>query len=216
MAEVYTISGSAFGVSPETTEKLTYLSPVTLPYAAIQQARRALRPSQAAAATAPQAVTASPVRSAPLRLQNALKALGILHGDPTLSKIGVDGIIGPKTVKAVNYAIAQRYVVMRDFPRPELALQHVRQFSAGIAAAVEGAVTAGGGKFPLIKAPVARGGGGGAPLIPVDIPAAAPESSNKWVWWVVGSVGVLAILSIAAKAVRGRGSKRRARDDDED
>lgn len=174
MAEVYTISGPAFGVS--------------MP------------------------------RSAPLRLQNALKALGLLRGDPTLSKIGVDGIIGPKTVKAVNYAIAQKYVVMKDFPRPELTLQHVRQFSDGIAAAVEGAVKAGGGKFPLIKAPSvapARGGGGGAPMIPVDIPAAAPEADRKWVWWVVGGVGVLAILSIAAKAMRGRGSRRRARDDED-
>ena len=103
----------------------------------------------------PPAFGASAPRSAPLRLQNALKALGQLRGDPTLTKIGVDGIIGPKTVAAVNYAISQKYVVMKDFPNPNLTLQHVRQFSAGIAAAVEGAVKAGGGSFPWL--PVAVG-----------------------------------------------------------
>jgi len=156
-------------------------------------------------------------RTAPLRLQNALKALGNLHGDSTLTKIGVDGIIGPKTVKAVNYAIAQKYVVMKDFPRPELTLQHVRQFAPGIAAAVESAVKAGGGTFPLIKAPaaVARAGGGGAPAIPLDVPPAEPD--RKWVWWAVGGVSVLVVLSLVAKAVRGKSSsRRRARDDDED
>ena len=159
-------------------------------------------------------------RSAPLRLQNALKALGLLRGDPTLSKIGVDGIIGPKTVKAVNYAIAQKYVVMKDFPRPELKLSHVRQFSSGIAAAVEAAVKAGGGTFPLIstamttRAPSGGGGGGGRAL-PIDLTPTAPEPDRKWLWWAVGGLGVLVILSIAAKAVRGGPSKRkRSRDDD--
>lgn len=161
-------------------------------------------------------------RSAPLRLQNALKALGLLRGDPTLSKIGVDGIIGPKTVKAVNYAIAQKYVVMKDFPRPELKLSHVRQFSSGIAAAVEAAVKAGGGTFPLISAMTTRApsggggaGGGGGRALPIDLTPTAPEPDRKWVWWAVGGLGVLVILSIAARAVRGGPSKRkRSRDDD--
>jgi lysozyme family protein len=166
----------------------------------------------------PFGASVSAPRSAPLRLQNALKALGNLRGDPTLSKIGVDGIIGPKTVKAVNYAIAQKYVVMKDFPRPELTLQHVRQFSAGIAAAVEGAVKAGGGTFPLVAAAsAAPRSSGRASAIPLDIPAPAPEADRKWVWWAVGGLGVLVVLSIAAKALRGgKSSRRRSRDDDED
>ncbi len=145
--------------------------------------------------------------SAPLRLQNALKALGNLRGDPALTKIKVDGIIGPATVKAVNYAIAQQYVVMKDFPRPELTLQHVRKFSAGIAAAIEGAVKAGGGSFPSITAAAARAGaprphagGGGVPAL--DLTPPAPESDHKWVWWVVGGVSVLAVLALAASAVK--------------
>ena len=166
---------------------------------------------------------AAVARSAPLRLQNALKALGNLRGDPALSKIGVDGIIGAKTVKAVNYAIAQKYVVMPSFPRPELTLQHVRQFSAGIATAVEGAVKAGGGSFPLISASIpthARGGGGGAggggamTALP-EIPT--PEADRRWIWWAVGGLGVIVVLSIAAKAVGGKkASRRRSRDDDDE
>jgi hypothetical protein len=141
-------------------------------------------------------------RSAPMRLQNALKALGQLRGDPALTKIKVDGVIGPATVKAVNYAIAQKYVVMTDFPRPELTLQHVRQFSAGLAAAVEGAVKAGGGSFPTIRA-VAPRSGASAPVIPADVPA-PDEGGHTWVWWIVGGVSVLAVLGIVASMVRGR------------
>jgi LPXTG-motif cell wall-anchored protein len=157
MAEVYTISGSAFG--------------------------------------------AAAVRSAPMRLQNALKALGQLRGDPALTKIKVDGVIGPATVKGVNYAIAQRYVVMKDFPRPELTLQHVRQFSAGLAAAVEGAVKAGGGSFPLISSAPAHAK---APVLPPDVLAPDTGAGTKWVWWAVGGVSVLVVLAIAASAVRKR------------
>jgi hypothetical protein len=157
MAEVYTISGPAFGAA---------------------------------------------ARSAPLRLQNALKALGQLRGDPALTKVKVDGIIGPATVKAINYAIAQKYVVMPSFPRPELTLQHVRQFSAGLAAAVEDAVKAGGGSFPLISTPShARGG---VPALPPDALSPAPESDHKWVWWAVGGVSVIVVLAIAASAVKKR------------
>lgn len=148
---------------------------------------------------APAAV--SPVR----RLQSALKSLGVTKGDPTLSKLKVDGVVGPGTTKAVNYAIAQRYVVMANFPRPELTVQHVRQYASGIAAAVENAVKAGGGALLTVSAAAparARGGGG----IPAMIPEApAPESSNTWVWWAAGGLGVLVLLGIAAKLVRGGG-----------
>lgn len=142
------------------------------------------------------------------RLQNALRALGSLHGDPALSKLKVDGIAGPGTTKAVNYAIAQRYVVMSSFPRPELTLQHVRQFAAGIATAVEGAVTAGGGTLQVQarRAPARAQGGSAMPTSLPEIPA--PASNQKWVWWVVGGVSVLVALSLVASSVkRKRGSR---------
>jgi hypothetical protein len=161
---------------------------------------------------------AAAVRSAPMRLQNALKALGQLRGDPALTKMKVDGIIGPATVKGVNYAIAQKYVVMKDFPRPELTLQHVRQFSAGLAAAVEGAVKAGGGSFPLISSAPAHAK---ISALPPDVLTPETGSDHKWVWWVVGGVSVLAVLGIAASIVRGRGrndspSSRRRREAEEE
>lgn len=209
MAEVYTISGHSLGAA--------------LPIGfdeKVQAVKDAMARAVAAnaAAAAGGGARASIPRAVPIRLQNALKALGNLRGDPTLSKLAVDGIIGPNTVKAVNYAIAQKYVVMKDFPRPELTLQHVRQFSAGLAAAVEGAVKAGGGSFPLVptSAPSrAKGGGGGVPMTLPEIPP--PESDRKWVWWVVGGVGVLVALSLVARSVRGKPtSRRRPRDDDDE
>lgn len=141
------------------------------------------------------------------RLQAALKALGNLHGDPALSKLKVDGIVGPGTTKAVNYAIGQKYVVMKDFPRPELTVQHVRKFAAGIAAAVEAAVTAGGGTLVAVKTKSsgAGGGGGGRPL-PTTLAPLEPSGGEpgvpKWVFWTIGGVGALLLLTVASKLVR--------------
>lgn len=149
--------------------------------------------------------SSSAPRAAPLRLQNALKALGQLRGDPTLTKVQVDGVIGSKTVAAVNYAIAQKYVVMRDFPRPDLTLQHVRQFSAGLAAAVEGAVKSGGGTFPTIPSGAGSSRSRSAPpaaLAPIE--TADVDGGHKWVWYVVGGASLLVVLALVTSAVRGK------------
>jgi len=209
---VYTISG-AEGLGAGALDTITsvmapgYATNKALLTAA---AMRAVSPPSGPSKAAP---SVSPVR----RLQSALKSLGTTKGDPTLTKLKVDGVVGPGTTQAVNYAIAQKYVVMPSFPRPELTVQHVRQFASGIAAAVEAAVRAGGGTLVQVAERAPRARGGGAAFVPAAIPD-APPPDRKWVWWVVGGLGVLVVLSIAAKAVRGKSSRRkqRARDDDED
>lgn len=139
----------------------------------------------------------------PARLQAALKSLGNVHGDPALSKLKVDGIVGPGTTKAVNYAIGQKYVVMKDFPRPELTVAHVRKFAAGIAAAVEAAVTASGGSLVSVAAPKSGGGGRALPvaLAPLE-PSGGEPGVPKWVFWTIGGVGALLLLTVMTKLVR--------------
>ena len=146
-------------------------------------------------------VSAAPAGPASSRLQAALKSLGALHGDPELSKLKVDGIVGPGTTKAVNHAIAQKYVVMKDFPRPELTVQHVRQFAAGIAAAVEGAVRAGGGQLVAPKATKPASRGLPVSLAPLD-PSPAADGLPRWAFYAIGGVGVLLALTVVAKLVR--------------
>ena len=146
-------------------------------------------------------------RSAPMRLQNALKALGNVHGDPSLSKIGVDGVIGKGTTAAVNHAIEQKYVVMPNFPNPNLTVQHVRKFATGIAAAVESAVKAAGGTFPTIPASAGRKKASAAEVAAAAAAAAEPALSpthSNTVWWVIGGAGLVIALGFAASAMRRR------------
>lgn len=205
MAEVYTISGSQLGKLPTQEEIQQKIFQAGQIYGRVQQQQGA------------------PAKASPVaRLQNALRALGATKGDPTLSKLKVDGVVGSGTTKAVNYAIAQHYVVMPSFPRPELTVQHVRQYASGIAAAIESAVMAGGGTLAPIRAAAARSHGGGATAaLPADAMAPSDGSDHKWIWWVVGGVSVLVVLGIAASAVRGRGrgespSSRRRREAEEE
>lgn len=147
-------------------------------------------------------------RAAPVRLQNALKALGNVHGDPTISKIAVDGVIGKGTTAAVNRAIAEKYVVMASFPRPELTIQHVRQFASGIAAAVESAVKAAGGTFPLVPTNVgAKKKATAAEVAAAQAAAAEPPlapSHSNTVWWIIGGAGLVLALGFMASAARRR------------
>ena len=149
---------------------------------------------------AQQAASGSPA----LRVQMALLALGKLHGDSALGKLvgKPDGVIGPNTTKAVNYAIAQKYVTMKDFPRPDLVVQHVRKFAAGIAAALESAVTAGGGQ---LVAPKAKAASRGLPTALAQLDPKPYEGASglpRWAFWAIGGVGVLLALTVVAKLVR--------------
>lgn len=197
MAEVYTISGAGFG--QPTAEQLDALQQKNAQVVARQQITHRISPATL--------------------LQNALKALGTATGDPALSKLKVDGIIGPATVKATNYAFA----TYLNAPNA-MALAYIRQHIVYLTNEVTKYVQAHGGTIPT---PASAQKALRALKAPINI--APPSSSTslipsmdgetpRWVWWVVGGVSVLVVLSLVARVVKG-GSRskrrRRARDDEE-
>ncbi len=139
------------------------------------------------------AAAATPV----VRLQNALKTLGQTVGDAQLTSLVVDGVIGPKTVAATNYAFA-KYVEISQ--KSSMSPAQIRAGAAALAARVEGRVEASGGTVgaPVVVRPKQRAG---APA-PVFIPPPAPN--RRWIFWAVGGVGVFVILAAAATAVKKR------------
>jgi peptidoglycan hydrolase-like protein with peptidoglycan-binding domain len=151
-----------------------------------------------AAAPAAQATPAA-------QLQNALRALGNTNGDPKLAQLAVDGVIGPKTVAAVNYALATYVGGTPAFPRADLDVTKVRQFAGKLAALVSERVKKSGGSVPapVVTKAISRRAAPPA-LFPVTPPAEASmfPPTGKWVWYVVGGVSVLIVLSIAAATVK--------------
>ena len=176
--EVYTISGAASGYDPTTGMPLEgKLVPVTSSPPAAQ-------------------------------LQNALKALGTTNGDPALASLTVDGIIGPNTVKAVNRALATYVGATAAFPTANLDVTRVRQYAGALASLISDRVKKSGGTVPpvVVHHPVKRAPA--LPSLPVAIPTTSMTASvfdnQKWIWWVVGGVSILAVLSAAASAVKTR------------
>lgn len=173
MAEVYTISGA----SPADV-------PGTIDY---ERAHRASAPS---APSAPPAVL----------LQNALKALGTTHGDPQLSRLTVDGVIGPNTVKAVNYALANYVGGSAQFPRADLTVTKVRQYAGTLAALVIQRVQKSGGSVPEAKIQRAAAR---APAFPTAPVAPEPSSPNhKLVWIAIGGISLLVLMTVAFSVKR--------------
>jgi hypothetical protein len=177
MSEVYTISGSGFG------------QPTPEQFAMLEQKNAQVIQRQVARSKAPPAAL----------LQNALKALGTSRGDPALSKLKVDGIIGPATVKAVNLAFAN---YLGPLPAP-LAITAVRKQADQLAQQITSYVEAHGGTVP----PPWVGSKKRSTFIPPPpsvMPAmtATTPGDNKWVWYVVGGVSILLVLGIVARSVR--------------
>ncbi len=153
---------------------------------------------------------AAPAALPAVRLQNALVALGATAGgDRALSSIAIDGVIGPATVKAVNYALATYVGASPQFPKANLDITKVRQYAGALASLVEDRVRKSGGTVPTPQV-VKR-----APKPALSITSAAasmiaptsniPESGDRrWVFWAVGGVGVLVMLAAAASAVKKR------------
>lgn len=178
MSEVYTISG--FG------------QPTPEQYAALEQKNAQVIQRQAVQS-----------RISPAKLlQNALKALGVMSGDAALSGLGVDGKIGPKTVKATNYAFTNYLKA----PAP-MSQAYVQQHVTYLGAQITSYVESHGGVVPALPPP-ARVVRNPATILP---PSMLPQSTasgsglpsdNKWIWYVVGGVSVLLVLGIVARSVR--------------
>jgi peptidoglycan hydrolase-like protein with peptidoglycan-binding domain len=153
-----------------------------------------------------------PVTSSPpaAQLQNALKALGTTNGDPALASLTVDGIIGAKTVAAVNHALATYIGGSATFPAANLDVVRVRQYAGALAALVADRVKKSGGTVPpvSIQHPVRRVTAA-LPSLPSTMPTTTAMTASvfdgqKWIWWVVGGVGLLAVLTAATSAVKSR------------
>lgn len=174
MAEIYTISGA---------DLVPFGAPASYP--------AALKTSGGG----------SSVSSPAARLQSALKALGNTAGNPQLSAVVVDGVIGPNTVKAVNLALANFIGATSAFPRADLTVLKVQQYAGALAALVEQRVTKSGGTVPevIIRKAVARR----APSMPTG-PEPSPDAppDHKWVWYAVGGASALLLLVVAASAAK--------------
>lgn len=189
--------------------------PQTLGAGAFQSFIHSGRPlvSDAPSPPAPGPHPAAPsAAAAPAQLQNALKALGTMAGDPTLMKVKVDGIIGPNTVKAVNYAIKLVGGFPPYFKTPNMNVTNVRQYAGGLAQIITQHIQSRGGTVPtpVVQKAVRRSSSPAfTPMAPE--PAASPFADRRWVWWVVGGVAVLVVLTMAAKVVGGGSPPARSR-----
>ncbi len=161
-------------------------------------------PSGLGAVATPAASGAPPAA----QLQNALRALGTTSGDPVLMAVTVDGVVGPKTVSAVNRALSQYIGSTPQFPRADLTVDKVRQYAGALAALVAQRVQKSGGTLPaaVIKRAAPR-----ALRLPTgNLPAVTPEFSmqptqqTKIVWYAIGGLGVLLLLVGVADAMKRR------------
>ncbi len=148
---------------------------------------------------------AAPASASPVvRLQNALKALGTTAGDAQLMAIGIDGIVGPQTVKLTNYALANFVGATSGFPGANLNAVKVKGSAAVLADRISARVQQSGGNVPTPPAVVARAKPKPrlslAPIPTTDIPT--PQTDRKWVFWLIGGAGVLILLSAAAAAAK--------------
>jgi hypothetical protein len=181
--EVFTISGPAD-------------EPGTIDY---QLAHRRV----AASPTSTTSGSASPV----VRLQNALRALGVTMGNSMLQSVAIDGVVGPATVRAVNFALANAVGASPMFPHANLTAIQVQQSAYVLADRITARVKASGGTVPdpsgivaTMKKHAARISRALAPV--VSEPSPSEPSDHRWVFWVVGGASVLVLLSVATVALK--------------
>jgi len=145
-----------------------------------------------------QAQAASPA----VRLQNALKALGVTANDALLKAIKVDGAIGPATVAGVNHALAHYVGATPAFQNANLTLPRVKSNAAALAGLIEFRVQKSGGSVPapVIERPAARTRRAFAPIVTPDV--TPTPSFPRWGWYVVAGVSGLVVLAAFASAVK--------------
>lgn len=140
-------------------------------------------------------------------LQNALRALGVAMGDSKLSKLKVDGIIGPGTAKAATYAFAT-YLNAPNTMSAAYVQQHVNYLTNQVVAYVQEH----GGVVNPPAVGSQRRSTYSAPLPPIPTTAPTPSgfdfsewmsANSKYVWYGVAGFSVLLLLSAV---VRRRGA----------
>jgi hypothetical protein len=151
----------------------------------------------------------------PVLLQNALKALGAAHGDGSLS-IAVDGIIGPGTVKAVNYAL-KTYIgagpvhaagLSGRFLNATATKSDVQQYAGTLATIVTTAVKSAGGTIPdpVVSAARSHSGGGSSAAAQAAAQAALATDNtqmNPNLVWIGTGIAVL-VVALGFMASRKR------------
>jgi lysozyme family protein len=185
--EVFTISGPALGAN----------------YSSLPNYNRA---GGHAATSSSSAAGATPA----VRLQNALKALGAARGDSNLN-IAVDGAIGPGTVKALNYALAN---VIGAGPVASLGprFQHaqatkgdVQNYAATLAQIVTQAVQNAGGSVPPPPSVLERTRAGSSRVAAAAQQAMTSDPTNahpNMVYYIAG--GALLVVALGFMAARRR------------
>jgi len=150
----------------------------------------------------------------PVLLQNALKALGTAHGDPPLTAVTVDGVIGPKTVVAVNYAL-KTYIgagpvrganLSGRFLNATATKSDVQQYAGTLAALVTGAVRNAGGTIPdpVVTKRSSVSKTSKTSFAPTDVtPAADHSMMNPNLVWVGTGVAIV-VVALGFLAARRR------------
>ena len=127
-------------------------------------------------------------------MQKALKVLGQTTGDPELSRLKVDGVVGANTTKAVNYT----FTTYGGSTKTDWTVAEVRAKAPTLAMMVESVVRQRGGTVAKAKPKHL------AVMIPTSVPAPEPEPERRWIWWAVGGVSVLLVLAMTASVVKKR------------
>lgn len=137
--------------------------------------------------------------SAPAQLQNALRALGTMSGDSTLMKLKVDGIIGPQTVKALNYAIQLVGGFPPYFKTPNMNVTNTKQYAGGIATTITQYIQARGGSVPVASVEQHHQARASSALPPIPTGSTSSGGGHfefpMWGYWVIGGLSGLVLLN---------------------
>jgi lysozyme family protein len=129
-------------------------------------------------------------------LQQALNILAQTVGDPSV-KTGVDGVIGPNTVKALNSAFSQ----YGGSNRTDWTVADARKSAASLASIVQSVVRQRGGTIPKPRAK--KAGGASAADRAAAQAAMAPgsflDTHPNLVWWGLGGAGIVIVLGFMAQ-----------------
>lgn len=143
------------------------------------------------------------------QLQHALKVLGQTTGDSALTKVQVDGVVGTKTVTALNYA----FKTYGGSERTDWTVPEVKKAALSLSDIVVSVVRQQGG---TVDKPKKKGSSSASAA---DIIAAQQASkvsaynafteNPNLAWWVLG--GALVVVSLGFAAAKKRRQREAAR-----